>query len=272
MADNKADIQESKEEQQLTAIASNRRNLYRQYYHPTHTNTADGVKRTDIFPSLDYASTQSLDHPCTGSKELLTAVWKNQLQEVKDRLNAGDDANSEYNGRYSALGIAAELGYIEIAKELIESGANVNHPIGDNKWTPLHLAAQRNELEMVKLLLSSGADNTATTLAGTTPLMLAINFYSTDENNCVEVLCSPETVNAVHIIELYDGYAEYTSPLKNAIVRRSIANIRTLLAHGADPHLRPRPDLKTVYEYTQGMGCPDLVLLMNPPLLAATLD
>src|SRR5689334_9237682 len=42
-------------------------------------------------------------------------------------------------------------------------------------WTPLHLAAMLGRLEMARLLLDRGAEIEATTPDGKTPLLIAIN-------------------------------------------------------------------------------------------------
>ncbi len=52
----------------------------------------------------------------------------------------------------------AELGQVEIAKLLLEHGADVNARNGVANFTPLIGASHEGHLEMVKLLLDHGAD------------------------------------------------------------------------------------------------------------------
>lgn len=60
----------------------------------------------------------------------------------------------------SPLHRAASGGKVEIAKILLDSGANVNAK-DEYHWTPLSLAAESNKPEMIKFLLAHGADISA---------------------------------------------------------------------------------------------------------------
>ena len=73
---------------------------------------------------------------------------------------------------------------LEVAKFLIESGANVNvrakidAPTSDDPpkvWgeTPLHFAAGYGSAQMVRLLINAGADKRIETAKGETPLAYA---------------------------------------------------------------------------------------------------
>jgi ankyrin repeat protein len=64
-------------------------------------------------------------------------------------------------GERTPLHVAAEAGRLEVARLLIDSGADVMaRDEGDNA-TPLHWAAQNGHLEVVRLLLDRGADPNA---------------------------------------------------------------------------------------------------------------
>ncbi|HYO84151.1 MAG TPA: ankyrin repeat domain-containing protein [Bryobacteraceae bacterium] len=56
------------------------------------------------------------------------------------------------------LHLAAEAGHLEIARALIDAGADVNARSGETSQTPLHFAARAGQVEMAKLLLVHGAD------------------------------------------------------------------------------------------------------------------
>jgi ankyrin repeat protein len=72
----------------------------------------------------------------------------------------------------TALMLAAENGYIGVAKLLLERGADVN--IGDNRgWTALHIAAARNHVDIIQELLIVGADATAINEDARTPFACA---------------------------------------------------------------------------------------------------
>jgi ankyrin repeat protein len=53
------------------------------------------------------------------------------------------------------LHLATERGHVEVIRELLSKGANVDTP--DNKgWTPLHLAAKHGHVHSLRELLSKG--------------------------------------------------------------------------------------------------------------------
>ena len=75
----------------------------------------------------------------------------------------------------SPLMIAAIKGHLDIARQLIRRGAEVNKP----GWTPLHYAASRAEpdsADMVRLLLEHHAYIDAESPNRTTPLMMAAHY------------------------------------------------------------------------------------------------
>jgi uncharacterized protein len=67
------------------------------------------------------------------------------------------------------LMLAAINNQLELAKVLIERGADVNR----EGWTPLHYAATKGHREMMRLLLENDAYIDSESANGTTPLMMA---------------------------------------------------------------------------------------------------
>ena len=71
------------------------------------------------------------------------------------------------------LMLAAINNHLELAKILIQRGADVNKP----GWTPLHYASTRGHREMMRLLIEKEAYIESETENGTTPLMMA-SYYA----------------------------------------------------------------------------------------------
>ncbi len=72
------------------------------------------------------------------------------------------------------LMLAAINNQLDLAKVLIQRGADVNKP----GWTPLHYAATRGHREMMRLLLDNEAYIDSESANGTTPLMMAAYYAS----------------------------------------------------------------------------------------------
>lgn len=89
---------------------------------------------------------------------LIEATLAGDLEAVKSLLASGTDPNLVYNTN-TALTYAARDGFTEIARVLIDSGADVNWIDGEGV-TPLILAAFKNHVDLAQLLLKHEADTT----------------------------------------------------------------------------------------------------------------
>jgi ankyrin repeat protein len=74
----------------------------------------------------------------------------------------------------SPLMMAALKGHVDLAKKLVERGADVNK----TGWTPLHYAATGGHVAIIELLLDQHAYIDAESPNGTTPLMMAAHYGS----------------------------------------------------------------------------------------------
>ena len=129
------------------------------------------VQLIDKDPSL--ANAYSPD----GFTPLGFAVFFAQPEVAKALLNAGADVNlpSRESMKVTPLASAAAAKQTEIARLLIAHGANVNARAASGH-IPLHEAAANGYVELVKLLIESGADINARTDDGKTPLDFAIEY------------------------------------------------------------------------------------------------
>lgn len=100
--------------------------------------------------------------------DIHTATFLGDLDAVKQHIAAGSDLNvQEPTVGSTPLISAAVFGKTEIARALIEAGADVN--IKNNEGsTALHSAAFLCRMEIVEMLLANGADKTLLNNYGST--------------------------------------------------------------------------------------------------------
>jgi uncharacterized protein len=104
-------------------------------------------------------SPQSSASTLTPAKPLLIeATLAGDVKRVRSHIQSNADLNVTYNTN-TALTYAARDGFTEIARLLIDAGAEVNW-IDREGVTPLILASLKGHTEIVQLLLDHGADKT----------------------------------------------------------------------------------------------------------------
>jgi len=109
-----------------------------------------------------------------GFQPLGLAAFFGNLSVVELLLIQGAEVNSASKNdlRVTPLHSAVASQHVEIARALLEQGANPNlRQAGD--FTPLHGAAQNGQPAMIELLLEYGADLNAKSSEGQTPLAIA---------------------------------------------------------------------------------------------------
>ena len=83
--------------------------------------------------------------------ELVYWASLGELAEVEKSLANGIDVNSTDDEGYSALQAAAENGYLDVVKLLVEKGANVHYK---GEYTALQLAEMAEQVEIIEYLKS----------------------------------------------------------------------------------------------------------------------
>ena len=106
------------------------------------------------------------------------AATEGDIEIVKQHLAVGADVELKcVNCGGTVLGHAVSGGHIEIVELLISKSADVNTKFDDNGATPLQLAAGEGHKEIVGLLVAEGADVNAKVASGPqqglTPLDIA---------------------------------------------------------------------------------------------------
>ena len=109
------------------------------------------------------------------------------VEVAKLLLDHGAEVNMPADSFESPLTLAACGGHVELAMLLIERGANLEE-VNDEGYTPLMEASREGHEEMVALLLSQGADiNAQTEETQETALTLACcgGFLEVRVSSCV---------------------------------------------------------------------------------------
>ncbi len=103
-----------------------------------------------------------------------------QLELLKNLIQRGADINSKVKGaNITPLHLASGLNHLEIIKYLIQNGADV-HAKDFNDMTPLHWASNFDAYEATQELINQRADVNAKTKTGNTPLHLCIETEKTE--------------------------------------------------------------------------------------------
>lgn len=124
---------------------------------PSMTLLAFNKKKSNIVLQKNVSHTQKITTP---KIDLHTAVLKNDIKSVKEHIAAKSDLNiKEAMGGSTPLVSAALFGKTEIAKLLINAGANLNIQNNDGS-TALITAAFFCRPEIVKMLLAKKANKT----------------------------------------------------------------------------------------------------------------
>jgi len=197
--------------------------------------------------------------------DLLTALKRKALNRARDLIQKGADPeltrpeNDEF-----PLMIAAERGYTEIVRLLIEQGANIDRH-GKGGKTAFSQACFFGHLEIAKLLVNAGAKIQVRDQFGATPLFWAVcaghyavvewllnqgaNFLACNDSGESPLLRvvsgvyhpSSEAILALFLAQGADP--NYTGPWKMSLLMRAaqgghLGITQRLLAAGALPELR----------------------------------
>ena len=117
--------------------------------------------------------------------KLYEIVLNNDIDEVKQVLSDCDINEQEEGTGFTALHYCAQNQYVDIAKLLIDAGANVDvKDVYGN--TPLFKAVffSKGKMEMIKLLLEAGANPDVKNNSDVSPKELAESIGSFDVTEC----------------------------------------------------------------------------------------
>ena len=159
-----------------------------------------------------------------GMTALMCAAWQGDHVDVARLLldRGADPAIRQPSSGWTALTFAAVNGKERCLALLFERGATLDEAAGD--WKALMFAVQYRSGKTAQMLLARGAEPNARDDEGRTPLMRAVRNSDT---SLVEALLAAGA--DVHPVDR-DGM----SALHHACTRANVPNVRALLAAGAD--------------------------------------
>ena len=226
----------------------------------------DAKPRAEILPNFQNNSTDVWSAARTGA-----------LKAIKHYIEAGGDVNALDNGfQLSAMSWSALHGQTEVARLLIESGAEVDIKSGDGA-TPLHSAAFLGRTDVAKLLLENGANPQARNNDGATPVdVLYVDWETTAFiGSLVGVDTGKEEIAAMktgrsEVAKLFGvegdvrrrGYIPRTEFIGSSVHRRPSQRWKQALADGADPNTKDPQSGSTVLSIAALMGHTKVVSLL----------
>jgi len=115
----------------------------------------------------------SLRNGPNSETSLHVAIEKGMCEMTQLLIAHKSDRNAQTKAGFSPLYLALLKGELEIAKDLLEAGVNVNLRNGPEYETALHVAARLGQCAMVILLLDQKSERDPVTKAGQRPIVLA---------------------------------------------------------------------------------------------------
>jgi ankyrin repeat protein len=183
----------------------------------------------------------------------MKAAWEGELEIAKYLIDKGANVNYSNQDKETPLYQAIGREQIDLVRLLLEKGAKVD--VADvYGFTPLHKAASAGNVEIVKLLVSAKANLNAE-MYGLTPLMLAVSSRK------------PEAVLALLDLGVNVNYASRSgnvgqTALYSAIQNGDVEMVKLLLARKANPNARTKSG-ETLLQQAQKGEQDDIVALLK---------
>ena len=161
------------------------------------------------------------------------AAMQGDAATVRALLAQGADVNEAQGDGMTALHWAARNRDADLARTLLEAGADVGAGTRIGHYTPLHLASEAGSGEVVDVLLGAGADPMARIVGAGSPTPLHFAAAAGSERAVEALVAAGADVNAAE-------QAWGQTPLIFAASKGRTEAVRALLEAGADPSVHTR--------------------------------
>jgi ankyrin repeat protein len=207
--------------------------------------------------------------------ELIDAVLENNVPEFRRLLSDGADVNAKHSRTgLTSLSVACHEGHVQLVKELVEHGADVEAKDNGGN-TPLHYAAITGSLTVVNEFLSPNDSNGATTTLLGKRKSRGANIEATNNRGNTPLHCAISRGSLPVVKALLSGGAnilavnnESLLPTQLAVTERHSAVAKCLLQHFYATIIRRLP-LHVLLEDLTWISHPGFILLDVPPLCLA---
>lgn len=175
-----------------------------------------------------------------GSNAFVEATSANNKRIAKLLSEAGTQTNVRMSDGRNAIQLACQHGHINVVKQLLDNGEDVNQTPSSNGFTLLMSAVSNNHVELSELLIARGADVNAIHSGG-------------------------HAMDSTHAKGIYDAYRGYT-PLVFAVIDGSVHLVEILTEAGADVNYvvpaKPERDLpaRKISDFLGGKRSDDVIL------------
>ena len=229
------------------------------------------TERANVLTSDQYGSGEVLDEDSEEDEDgteslLVTAVRNGDLDSVKILLKYKADV--EVREKYqrdnwssitrASLFWAADFGYIDILRCLMENGVDINSFSADNyNCTPLMKAVENGDKDVVTFLIDHGANVAIKDKCGYTALHRACIIYHD---------CSPEVLSCLieNGADVNLSTDKNRTPLMTACEYGHVNTVTFLIEHGANVNLQDWTGLTAVHYAVRGsQACEILSCLME---------
>ena len=161
------------------------------------------------------------------------AAMQGDAATVRALLAQGADVNEAQGDGMTALHWAARNRDADLARTLLEAGADVGAGTRIGHYTPLHVASEAGSGEVVGVLLGAGADPMARIVGAGSPTPLHFAAAAGSERAVEALVAAGADVNAAE-------QAWGQTPLIFAASKGRTEAVRALLEAGADPSVHTR--------------------------------